>query len=406
MGKIIETAYHDTVEKITGFNGKLLDNSFYVLNDKKPTIVTYYNINKEASSLDPGSKLAYDNVGRETPLRFNKIDRFIVYGFDKIELQTDNDEYGLEADKITGDCFVLPNTIIPIYGDYFEVEHITDSTWLFIVTDVQQDTLQNGSNAYKLTYRLEYIDNKIIQENVVEHFTMVEKREGTNIVKVVETDKLARAKELDRCAVTLKEYFIDLFYNQHVQTFIYCDLTEWRVYDPYMIEFLIRNKILDNGSDSFIYVNHQIPVVNTFSMDYDRTFFRAFEDKDLDKLLKSEYTTMLEDITAYGSTFAARYEAYFKAKYIKPRVGYRTESIPSKLLYRICDKKYVDEVTSNVEHIPLFINVLIKYFTEEDITNIELESIYNYHYNTAIHTFYIIPLLILSLEDAIERLMR
>ena len=165
MGKIIETSYHDTVEKITGFNGKLLQNTFYVLNDKKPTIVTYYNINKEASSLDPGSKLAYDNIGKDTPIRFNKIEDFIIYGFDRIELNTDIDEFGIEADKITGDCFVLPNTIFPTEGDYFEVEHITDAKWLFIVTDVQQDTLQNGSNAFKLTYKLEYVDHDRLLQN-------------------------------------------------------------------------------------------------------------------------------------------------------------------------------------------------------------------------------------------------
>ena len=185
MGKIIETTYHDTVSKITEFNSSLINNSFYTLNDKKPSIVTYYNINTEASSLDQGAKIAYNNIGSDTPLRFNRINNFIIYGFNRIELQTENDEFGLEADKITGDCIILPNTIIPYEGDYFEVEHIKDSTWLFIVTDVQQDTLENGSNAYKITYKLENVDHQQILDNVVEDFQMIENREGTNLVKIV-----------------------------------------------------------------------------------------------------------------------------------------------------------------------------------------------------------------------------
>lgn len=116
MGKILETTYHDTVENITSFYGTLLDNSFYNLNDRKPVIVTYYNINKDYSSLDPGAKIAYDNIGDNTPLRFNKIDDFIIYGFNKIELQTEIEEFGYEANKIEGDCFVLPNTIVPTEG--------------------------------------------------------------------------------------------------------------------------------------------------------------------------------------------------------------------------------------------------------------------------------------------------
>ena len=78
MGKILETTYHDTVEKITSFNSSLVNNSFYVLNDKKPSIVTYYNINKDKSSLDPGSKLSYNNIGKDTSIRFNKIEDFII----------------------------------------------------------------------------------------------------------------------------------------------------------------------------------------------------------------------------------------------------------------------------------------------------------------------------------------
>ena len=194
MGKILETTYRDTVEKITGLNSTLINNSFYTLNDKKPTLVTYYNIDRDASTLDPGSKIAYDNIGKDSPIRFNKIKDFIIYGFSRIEMDTQNDEFGLEADRISGECFVLPNTIIPTEGDYFEVDHITDSTWLFIITDVQRDTLENGSNVYKLSYKLEYVDHDRIQECVTDNYTMIEKREGTNISKIVKSDALEIAK--------------------------------------------------------------------------------------------------------------------------------------------------------------------------------------------------------------------
>ena len=405
MGKIIETTYHDTVSKITEFNSSLINNSFYTLNDKKPSIVTYYNINTEASSLDQGAKIAYNNIGSETPLRFNRINNFIIYGFNRIELQTENDEFGLEADKITGDCIILPNTIIPYEGDYFEVEHIKDSTWLFIVTDVQQDTLENGSNAYKITYKLEYVDHQKILNNVVEDFNMIEKREGTNVVKIVESSKLEKAKNMDKYAVMLKKYFNELFYNDKVQTFIYMDLYEYRVYDPYMIEFLIRNKILDNGLDSFIYVCHQLAVKNTFSMDYDTTFFRVFEKRDPNKILKSNYTTQLEEISSYGTTFSARFESYYKAKYILPPVinGYRVQCLSDDLLYRIYDHNLVEDTEDLNEETPLWLNIIVKYFYNEDFTDKEINSIEDIHYDTSVEMFYMIQLLILCLEDAIEK---
>ena len=406
MGKIIETNYHETVGKITSFATDLVNNPFYVLNDKKPSIVTYYNINKEKSSLDPGSKLSYDNIGSESPIRFNKISDFILYGFNRIELNTENDEFGLEAEKISGDCYILPNTITPTEGDYFEVEHITDSTWLFIVTDVQQDTLKNGSNVYKIQYKLEYVDHDRLQQQIVDDFKMIEKREGTNIVKIVEQTKFEKAKKIDEVAVMLKTYFNNLFYNNKVQTFIYTDLTEWRIYDPYMIEFLIRNKILDNGNDSFVYVCHQLDTVATFSMDYDRTIFRIIEKKAVDKVLSSEYTIQLEEIKSYGTTFASRFETYFKAKYIKPPVGYRAQIIDDKLIFRIIENELVEDEKDLNNPSPLWQNIIIKYFNGGKYTEDEIKSVEELHYSNSMEAFYIIPILIFCLEYTIEKMLK
>lgn len=406
MGKIIETNYHETVGKVTSFATDLINNSFYVLNDKKPTIVTYYNINHVASSLDPGSKLSYNNIGDNSPLRYNKISDFIIYGFNRVELNTENDEFGLEAEKISGDCYVLPNTITPVEGDYFEVEHIKDSTWLFIITDVQQDTLNDGSNAYKLQYKLEYVDHDRLQTQVIEDYKMIEKREGTNVVKVVETTKYEKAKKLDNMAVMLKHYFNELFYNNKVQTFIYSDLTEWRIYDPYMIEFLIRNEILANGLDSYVYVCHQLETNATFGMDYDRTIYRAFELHSKEKFSKADRSIQLKDIISYGTTFAGRYETYYQAKYIKPTVtGYSGFCINDDLYYKIIENELVDNDKDLNEVTPLWENILIKYFNDGIYTDEEIESIEDIHYDSSISMFYMIPLLIFCLENSIEKLL-
>ena len=401
MGKILETTYHDTVEKITSFYGDLVNNSFYSFNDKKPTIVTYYNINKTLSSLDPGSKLSYDNIGSETSIRFNKIEDFMIYGIDRIELQTEFEEFGLEADKVSGDGVILPNTIIPTEGDYFEVNYVKDSTWLFIITDVQTDTLQNGSNAYKISYKLEYVDNTRIQDQVIATYKMIEKREGTTIVKIVRSEDLAVAKQMDQIAVTLKDYFNELYYNSEVQTYIYMDMTEWRIYDPYMIEFLIRNKILANGSESYVYIDHKLDPGKTFGIEYDHSFFRAFEKKDINLLLKSNRRYIPVNIVSFGTTFSSRFETYFKTNYIVPPTAYTATSFGDELVYAIQDHKIIEDNQEN--ETPLWQNIFVKYFYGEDLTKEEVESALDIDFNTAIKTFYMIPLLIFCLEYYIEK---
>ena len=425
MGKLLNTTYHDTVDQITGMYNSLVNNPFYNWNDKKPTLCTYYNINKDYSSLDPGSKIQYDNINDESPIRYNRIYDFIIYGFNRIELQTENGDFGLEASEISGDAYVLPNTIIPTEGDYFEIRHIKDSTWLFIITDVQQDTLQNGSNAYKLTYKLEYDDNTQIQNKIKHNYRMIDIREGTNIVKIVKCEDYEIAKIIDEKAVMLKKYFYELFYDPKVQTFIFTDLTDFRMYDPFMIEFLIRNKILDNGEEDYVHVDHKLHLRKTFSLDYDRTFLRTFEKKDKEKLLGSNYKIIYSVIKSFGTTFASRYEAYYEVEYRDVIGGYNMPCISNDLIFRIKENRPINNLDDKrLQDYFLWENIIIKYFNDGVINEDEINNIDNliykfqdmvdlsrtkkelFEFDSALKVFYIIPVLIYCLEYYIENILK
>jgi hypothetical protein len=71
---------------------------------------------------------------------------------------------------------------------------------------------------------------------------------------------------------------------------------------------------LANGTDSYVYVAQQLPLPNTFSIDYEKTLYRVFENKDSQGLLKSNYINQLFKISSYGTTFSSRYEEYFYVK--------------------------------------------------------------------------------------------
>ena len=172
-----------------------------------------------------------------------------------------------------------------------------------------------------------------------------------------------------------------------------------------MIEFLIRNKILDNGTDSYIYVCHQLDTPQTFSIDYDKTFFRAFELCSKYKFATAERSIQLEEIKSYGTTFAGRFETYYKAKYIKPLTGYSGTCLSDEIYYKIIGNELVENNINLEYNSPLWINLLIKYFNKEDPTEEEIKSIDNIHFDTSISAFYMIPLLIFCLENTIEKLL-
>lgn len=423
MGKLLNTTYHDSVNNITTLYNNLVNNPFYNWNDKKPSIVTYYNINKDYSSLDPGSKIQYDNINDDSPIRYNRIYDFIIYGFDKIELQIENGEFGLESSEIEGDVYILPNTIIPYEGDYFEVSHIRDSTWLFIIKDVQRDTLQNGSNAFKLSYKLEYLDHNMILNKIKWNYRMIETREGTNISSIVRCEDYDIARIIDEKAVMLKGYYEELFYDSKVQTFIYEDLREFRFYDPFMIEFLIRNKILDNGEyTDYTYVDHKLDIPKTFSLDYDKTFFRSFEKKDKYKLQSSNHKVTYKTINSFGTLFESRYETYYEVYYEDLYTNYNLNCISDDLINRVILNNLYTNLDDNYS-IFAWSNIIIKYFNDEDLEVEELNSLDNLLYfykeyinsienkkelleiDSSIRLFYIIPLIIFCLEKYIEKVL-
>ena len=59
-GRFTNTAYSETVNSLLGTMKDALKNNYYKYSDKQPTPVEYFHINKQASTLDEGSKLAYN----------------------------------------------------------------------------------------------------------------------------------------------------------------------------------------------------------------------------------------------------------------------------------------------------------------------------------------------------------
>ena len=151
MGKFLDTTYTATINSILESQTKRLDNTFYTFTDKAPTTCTYYNINTSKSTLDESTNLAYSYTDGDSPLRYNRIKDTVIFGLDRIQVQMDAGDFGLESDTIEGDAYILPNSFKPYPQDYFIINH-TNEEYLFKVTSVSLDTLPTGANMYKISY--------------------------------------------------------------------------------------------------------------------------------------------------------------------------------------------------------------------------------------------------------------
>ena len=160
------TTYRQTTDSLVAGLQSRLDNPYYTFTDKKPTVVTYWNINYKKSTLDQGSQQPYDQIGDDYPLRYNKVNNFVLYGLPRMNVNYNLGEYGIES-PIEGEAYILPNTIIPCVEDWFTIGYVNEFATdpiLFKVTHVTIDTLESGANFYKIEYTFDKTDKKYIDE--------------------------------------------------------------------------------------------------------------------------------------------------------------------------------------------------------------------------------------------------
>lgn len=410
MGSFINTSYKDIVTSIHDITKEVIKNPYYPYNDKKPSFVTYYHINTEKSTMDEYARIPYDELNVDCPFRFNRIKDFVVYGLEKIQVSLDNSDQGLESGDITGEIIILPGTITPYPGDYFEINQIKDSTWLFRVNDVQKDTLDDGANIWKILYKLEHTDNTRILDLVddEDNYNMLITNVGTRYNPIITSTKYELLKALDELCVGLKKYYKELFYSSRVQTFIFCGHMTDYFYDAFMIEFLIRNNIMGNHGE-YLYVDHKIKVPNTFSLDYNKTFFRSFEMKDKKHLSIAIIESTADYINVPMSIFHTRPENYFSLNYkvysfdtVNSVTNLRTHNViqcfPREIINAIINGELFLREDKNAVY-----NTIIKYFNDIDLDDKDLDFLEYAEYIDTIEIFYLLPLLIFCIERFVEK---
>ena len=409
---LLNVTHTQMTQSLVDFQMDLLKNPFFLFNDKKGLPVEYYNLNTTQSQLDQGLKIPYANIGPESPLRFNLVHDFYLFGMERISVQLENGEMGIEGSEISGEAIILPDTIRPYPGDYFTI-NMTKKKYLFQVRSATIDTLENGGNYYRIDYKLEYLSDDRLKPLVVNEFNFVSGNIGTNYSPVLSTTGYNLAKILDDTAVLLKQYFRGLFYNNKVQTFTFVYLYEVCTnglnssyfYDPYLIEFIIKNKILANTGDKYEYIDHKTFPKADFPIKYSKSIWRAIETTDTDHINSCIISSPGIYIDDPATIFSTRYENYFEMTYENPdpvadRWSSRLSIIPSQVIGHINEGQlFFNSPLSKY-------NLLIKYFNDMEINAHDMDPLQRIDsYSNDKDTYYLIPIIIFILEYNIKKIM-
>ena len=312
MGKFINKSYTNTIDSLTTGTIQKVKNANYVFNNKPPVLCNWYNIDKEATTFDEGTGAEYVAIGKNSPIRYKLIKDAVFYGQGiQIELDLEYDEDGLGASALPSiSGIVLPNTWIPYQGDHFTLKQ-AGKEYIYRVIAVSYDTIDNNNNIYKFDAQLDQTGDSYINKQITDTYRFIVNNVGTSYNAVIKETIYDCIDTLDKMLIQIKNYYISLFYNDSVQTFTYKG-QYGNIYDPFMIEFLIRNDIL-NGSDEYIYVHHELPENRTFSIEYNDSLFRALETKTKERFTNQKCCAEL--IRDQYSLFASVSEEYYVIKH-------------------------------------------------------------------------------------------
>lgn len=373
-----------------------LNNPYYLFNNLDGSTCTYYNLNTTMTTLDESVRTNYSEISPNSPLRFNKINNFLIYGIDKIEPGLELTDFGLEGSDIQGDAIILPKTIIPYPGDFFTLNQI-GSKYLFKVTAVNPNTLDTGAVMYRINYSLSYADGVVdIEPQVVKEFNFSATNYGSNFGCLIESAVASEASELERYTILLKDYYIQLFYDNKIQSFAYLRNGTFKCYDPYLIEFMIRNSILQ-GSTEYIFVSQQIYLPATFSVNYDKTFFSALEEKDLSKHYCKTAGNLYKCTQKLSLLYAYPQDYYY--------MEYSHLNTRMHMVDMFNDPQFVDKIRNNQDTNNVLKDIIIRYFNDTSIDRTILERLKHVDYMENGELFYLIPMVIYCMEKTISNML-
>jgi len=398
----VTTEYKNNIDTLVEGQQNRLNNPYYKFTDKKPTIVNYWNINTKKSTLDEGRRDNYDQLGEKSPLRYNKINSFVLYGLPVFPVNMQLTEFGVESSSIEGEALVLPNTIIPNVDDYFTISYVS-KPYIFRVNNVTIDTLENGSNFYIIQYHLDNsrddYEGFLNSINLVNTFEFKIENIGTNKVCLLLSSDIELMNTLFSIYNTFRQFYIDLFYRQNIQTFVYAYLDMF-VYDPYLIEFIIRNKLFSLEDDLYLYIDQAVHKPSTFSIEYEKSIFRSIEKRDSQFNTNSCYPVPVHDP---NSLLMFRIEEYVELS-INIRES-RQEPInwlDNVLFDRICKNWIYNE--EDEKNKLLYRNIIINYLNNKDseLNDIEIQSLLNLEMKYDKNLFYEIPILMYIIQAYIN----
>jgi len=332
--------------------------------DSAPSFISYFNKNISASTNDINLDNVYQVTGSQSPVLFNMISDFPIYGLSQISLDLSEGNFGAEA-EVTSECVILPGTITPLVDDMIEIpyndgESITN--FMFRVTNVSKGTIAS-KRFFKLNIILVAESVELIKEQVTEElvFNVTDYEENrTPILIKSDAIKLDILRDLNK---KIKRQYIRNYIHTTIGTIVF-KYNNGNLVNFNLNEFIESFKLLTGDrtffDGKFFIIGVPIDVDQTiFFNKYKNTIYYALENKSPDDFNFDQCMPSLLDVSTsmlctFGEVFyeclpatdvpeCAHYvDALFKEK-VKTNTFYEEDNkIAENIIIKYINNGYTD----------------------------------------------------------------
>lgn len=259
--------------------------------DKNFTPVDYHHINNNETTADGGWNDVEEVLGENSPIRFQLIKNFPIYGLEAIIISLQDAEQGLDG-SYEGEATILPGTIVPLQNDYFTIPILKDD-YIFRVTEVSYDSIM-PDNYYKISFMLEYIDHEKkddLTNQSTEKYTCVLENIGTEDRCIIEDEYYEEIKTIDEIYDEMVKTYLTFFYNERYNCLLGDFYHGKKLYDPLQTVFINKNSLLNKKTDLKTIILTEQFEDSRRKVKYEKSLYRFIEKRNWDRLSTFKFTT-------------------------------------------------------------------------------------------------------------------
>ncbi len=369
--------------------------------NKNPIFVTYYSLNEALCRNDVGTGSIANELGKNSPLRYNKINNLPVYNVPDLKAEVEFNDTGPDMTLDLSDITLLPNTVKPRILDYMLIVIPGTKELLFRVNQHEANTIQSN-DFYNISLDLKYAGTNLeatyFDGLIAETYDTIFENIGTQDKCFVKLEDEAKITEIASLITTLKDFYKGSFFDKPTNAFVLRDNPEYSdfwMYDYFLSHFISMTGIYANpDSEETLVLTLLDNIPRDFEYQFKRTFWNAIITQSLDYMNDYNYYYQT-DVTKRLSTFII--DGY-PCKRVQVEILGQAIADPTTLQEYFSHTLVSDIRAGTLTSTDYLDQVIFSYMTGNGM-EVDSAKIIPYTFTQTIRTYTLMPIIIYILKE-------